>query len=293
MRILVTGVTGQDGRLLVDSLYGDMLECEVFGLVRGQDNPRQVLLDPRVKVLFGDMLDGGSLTQALIDSEPDAVINLAGVTSPGFAWSQQLLTAEINALGVTRLLEAVRQVCGRDTVVVQAGSVAKFGPYGASKEFARIAIADARARGMHATCLEMVGHHSPLRSPMFFSQKVVQGAVAIAEGRQEHLNLGPLTRLQDWGWANNFTDAMVGVLHVEAGEYTLGTNDPRPLQEWVEQAFAYVGLDWREHVKQDMTVQPYDVGTLTAQSSRISGWEPNLDFVGLVEWMVDHERGLR
>jgi GDPmannose 4,6-dehydratase len=285
MKALITGITGQDGFYLAHELQST--RARIYGLVRGQDNPRVHDIPAFVNVLHGDVLDRASLDSALEECKPDVVFNLAGVTSPGFSWSQPELTADINALGVIRLIEAMRSVVPK-AVFIQAGSIATFGPYGASKTFSRIAVADYRARGMHATTLSMAGHHSPRRSELFFSQKVVRAAVKIARNEMQQLQLGALSRTQDWGWADNFAQAMMAAASAQPGDYTLATNDPHTLEEWVRIVFEKVNLDWHDYVKYEtLNIQPYDVDSLTAAPTTRLIWEPRVDFSGLAEWMVD------
>lgn len=288
MRALVTGVTGQDGSYLAEQLTAD--GWQVWGLVRGQNNPRRdwiTSLVPEIRLVDGDLLDPGSLIAAVQESEPDVVYNLAAITAPGMSWGQPTLTAEVTGLGALRMLEAVRMV-HPSARVVQAGSVAVHGPYGAAKTFAAQVAADYRTgHRMHVTVVRPVGHHSPRRGTEFLSRKVTRAAARIASGQQRQLTLGWLGRSQDWGWADDFTTGIRAAADADPGDYTLGVGEPHTCQDWVEAAFAAAGLDWRQHVTAtDISTQLVDVPDLTAPPDPRLPWTPRTDFTGLVASMV-------
>lgn len=288
MKALITGASGQDGSYLAEHLVG--AGYEVWGMIRGQDNPKQAWLAdlvPELRFIPGDLIDQPSLHAAVSDLKPDEVYNLAAISSPGLAWQQPVLAAEVTGLGALRLFEAVR-LEAPTARVVQAASIAQHGPYGAAKLFAQTVAADYRQRGLHVSCAVFGGHHSPRRGRSFFARKVTAAAAHISTGFMDRVELGSLARVQDWGNAVDFITQLPHLAVLDPGDYVMSTGDPRSAQEWVETAFAYVGLDWREHV----TLRPElgnvtDVPVLSAQPDPRLGWTPDTDFEGLVRWMVD------
>ena len=291
---LILGVSGQDGSYLAQHLleHGH----DVWGMLRGQPeaHPYYAWLRekmPDVRLIGGDLLDAGSLRDAIIQGGPAAgfeeIYNLAAISSPGQAWQQPILTGDVTGLGVVRLLDAVQN--HRPWIrVVQACSIATHGPYGAAKTYARTVCADYRARGLHVSTVLFGGHHSPRRAPVYFSRKVTQAAARIALNGGD-LVLGSLDRSQDWGWAPDFMKGLrlVGSL-AKPGEFVISTGEPHTCMEWVEKAFAAAGLDWQAHVKVDPSQgNVTDVPTLTAATDEGLLWQPKRDFDGLVEWMVE------
>jgi GDPmannose 4,6-dehydratase len=287
---LILGVTGQDGSYLAEHLTA--LGWRVWGMVRGQPeaHPRHDWLRsllPDLQLVGGDLLDAGSLREAIRGQGFEVIYNLAAVSSPGQAWQQPVLTGEVTGLGVTRLLDVVRNL--RPWVrVVQAGSIATHGPYGAAKTYARAVCEDYRQRGMLVSTVLFGGHHSPRRSPAYFSRKVTKAVAEIAAGRRDDLWLGSLVRSQDWGWADNFVTALPEIAAMEPGEYTVSTGEPRTCQEWVEAAFTAADLDWREHVRLDKRAgNVTDVPLLSAAPDERLIWRPRRDFTELVSSMVE------
>jgi GDPmannose 4,6-dehydratase len=294
MRALITGITGQDGSYLAEYLAA--AGHEVFGLVRGQSLERRdrlTALVPTATLIEGDLLDSGSLANAVAEAAPDVIWNLAAISAPAACWSQPVVAGEVNGLGFLRLLQAVRQMAPKARVV-QAGSIARHGQYGAAKDYATAIAADYRLRGMHVSVAVMAGHHSPRRGTEFFSRHVSRAAARIAaEPLSGKVNLGWLGRDQDWGWAPNFAQGLAAVADADPGDYTLATSDPHTCQEWVEECFAAAGLDWVEHVVIDAArSQPTDVPTLTADPDPRLPWEPVRDFPGLARWMVRADFGV-
>jgi GDPmannose 4,6-dehydratase len=297
-RVLITGVTGQDGSYLAQESVAR--GYEVYGLVRGQQNPRLdwiKTLIPRLKIVHGDLLDQMSLVRALEESTPDLIYNLGGITAPSTGWNQPVLTADVTGLGVLRLLEAAHRVVPQARVL-QASSIAMHGPYGAAKMFAQMIAEDYRARGMHVSCAVMGGHHSVRRGREFFARKVTRAVYDIKRGAQKRLIVGPLSRQQDWGWAANFVSAMQMMLERMApGTYVMSTGEPHSNKEWVSIAFAVEGLDWTEYVDfDDSFQQPTDVDVLSASPSPEllkAGWAPLRDLAGLASTMVRGEPGER
>lgn len=287
MRALITGVTGQDGSYLAEVLAGR--GYEVYGLIRGQDNPRRDWLKdlvPGIRLLDGDLLDQTSLNNAVDQARPDEVYNLGAISSPGMAWAQPTVTAEVTGLGVLRLIEAVRLITP-GARIVQASSIANHGPYGAAKLFAGAICADYRSRGMHVSCAVFGGHHSPRRGRTFFSRKVTAAVARIAAGQQDVLSLGALSRVQDWGRADDFMAALPQLAGLDPDDYIMSTGDPHSVKDWVSAAFAVAGLDWEQHVRFDDGLgNVTDVPMLTAQPDPRLGWAPQSDLDDLVKWMV-------
>lgn len=287
-KVLVTGATGQDGSYLCQYLLHQ--GHEVWALMRGQDNPKRAWLEsiaPGVKVVPGDLLDELSLYTAVCSIMPDEVYNLGAISSPGLAWEQPTLTAEVTGVGALRLFEVVRK-CSPKTRVLQASSIANHGPYGAAKLFAQTVAEDFRTRGLHISCAVFGGHHSPRRGKSFFARKVTAAVAEISTGALNELVLGSLNRVQDWGRAPDFVAQLPHLLNLDPGDYVMSTGDPHSAQEWVAEAFAVKDMDWREWVVHNAAVgNVTDVPALTANPDPRLGWIPDRDFKGLIRWMVE------
>lgn len=296
MRALITGVTGQDGMHLAELLAKDhgIGDGELWGMARSLDHPRidgLLGIAQGIRLVSGDLLDEGSLRAALVTSQPDVILNMAAVSSPGQAWAQPVLTGDVTGLGVARLLSAVHDVVPRARVV-HAGSLARHGPYGAAKMYASAICADWRERGLRVTEAVMGGHHSPLRAPSYLSRKVTRHAAGAHLGLTiQRLQLGWLGRSQDWGWASNFARALRALLELPPNQYVISTGEPHFVREWVSLAYAAVGLDWQEWV--DVNVggagNVTDVPAITAQPAPellAMGWEPRREFRELVRELV-------
>ena len=290
MKALITGITGQDGSYLAQHLVEK--GYEVWGLIRGQDNPKEDWLRslvPTAKLVAGDLLDELSLHNAVCEIRPDEVYNFAAVSSPGLAWQQPVLTAETTGIGALRLFEAVRK-CAPNARVLKAASIANHGPYGAAKLFAQTVAADYRERGLHVSCAVFGGHHSPRRGKSFFARKVTSAVARIRVDGVGGLTLGSLRRSQDWGWAPDFVKQLPHLLGIEPDDYVMSTADPHSAAEWVEEAFAVANLDWRDHVQFNPSLgNVTDVATLTAEPDPRLQWHPNQDFKGLIRWMVEED----
>jgi GDPmannose 4,6-dehydratase len=290
LKAFITGITGQDGSYLAE--YLSKHGHEVYGLLRGQDHPRAEWITykvPNVTLLSGDLLDESSLRIAVASCQPDWVFNLAAISSPTLAWKQPVLTGEVTALGALRVFEAVFQTAPK-AKILHASSIATHGPYGAAKLFAHAIAQDYRSRGLHISCALFGGHHSPRRGRSFFARKVTAGVADIAAGAMDHLELGNLSRLQDWGNAEDFAHQLPNVIEMPPDDYVMSTGDPHSSQEWVEAAFACADLDWRDYVRfNEAFGNVTDVPTLTAAPDPRLGWEPDRDFHGLVRWMVESE----
>jgi GDPmannose 4,6-dehydratase len=288
MKALITGATGQDGSYLSQYLLN--LGYEVWGLMRGQDNPKREWLRslaPGIQIVQGDLLDELSLHNAVCSLMPDEVYNFGAISSPGLAWEQPTLTAEVTGLGALRLFEAVRK-CSPKTRVLQASSIANHGPYGAAKLFAQTVAEDFRARGLHVSCAVFGGHHSPRRGRSFFARKVTAAVADISAGVADGLVLGSLRRMQDWGRAPDFVAQLPRLLSLEPGDYVMSTGEPHSAQEWVAEAFAVKDLDWQDWVTHDPSFgNVTDVPALTADPDPRLSWTPDRDFKGLIRWMVE------
>lgn len=291
-KILITGVTGQDGSYLAELLAKDP-DNDLYGMVRGENNPKEDLirrLVPTLNIVHGDLTDTTSIVSLIKDLEPEVIYNLGGLTSPAVGWTQPLHMSNVTGLGVVRLLEAVRLFVP-EAKVLQACSIARHGIYGAAKNFARSVAVDYRSRGMHVTNLIMGGHHSPRRGATFFSQKVVKGAVAIYQNKQWALELGFLGRSQDWGDASNFASMFPAILDLAPDDYVLSTGTPFTCQEWVETVFRILGIhNWQKRVRINPGLnQPTDVSTLTATPDHRLPWRHSTPLHQLAEWMVHSE----
>ena len=305
MRALITGVTGQDGSYLAEQLTAD--GWEVYGLIRGQRNPKRewiASLVPTMRLIDGDLLDQSSLQRALVESEPDVVFNLGALTFVGMSWDQPTLMTEVTGLGALRMLEAIRAINPRIRFV-QASSSEQFGavrespqrettpfwprsPYGVAKLFAHHVTVNYReSYGIHASAAIMFNHESPRRGPEFVTSKVIHGALDIAAGATGPLRLGNLEARRDWGWAPDFMRALPLIaMQDQPDDFVLATGEMHSVAELCELAFAWVGLDWRDHVVSDPALfRPADVNELLGDASKarsVLGWEPTMRFADIV-----------
>ena len=307
---LVTGVTGQDGSYLAELLLDK--GYEVVGVVRrtSHDSYERIghLLD-RLHIVPADLLDQHSLTAVVRDARPDEVYNLAAQSFVPTSWTQPVLTGEFTALGVTRLLEAVR-LAHPGARVYQASSSEMFGkavetpqrettpfyprsPYGVAKVYGHwITVNYRESYGLYAVSGILFNHESPRRGLEFVTRKVTHGVARIAKGRARELSLGNLEARRDWGFAGDYVDAMWRMLQrPKPADYVVGTGVTHTVRELCEIAFQHVGLDWRKHVQVDPAfVRPAEVDVLQADAStarRDLGWAPRVDFPALVRMMVD------
>ena len=307
---LVTGVTGQDGSYLAELLLEK--GYEVVGVVRrtSHDSYERIghLLD-RLHVVPADLLDQHSLTAVVRDARPHEIYNLAAQSFVPTSWSQPVLTGEFTALGVTRLLEAVRLV-HPEARVYQASSSEMFGkavetpqhertpfyprsPYGVAKVYGHwITVNYRESYGLYAVSGILFNHESPRRGLEFVTRKVSHTVARIVKGRATELRLGNLEARRDWGYAGDYVDAMWRMLQQpEPDDYVIGTGETHSVRELCEVAFGHVGLDWQRFVKVDPAfVRPAEVDVLLADAGkarRVLGWSPRVDFAGLVRMMVD------
>ncbi len=310
-RALITGITGQDGSYLAEWL----LErgYEVFGLTRRLSTANywriEHLLD-RLTLLPGDLLDQLSLIKAIDRVRPHELYNLAAMSFVPASWDQPMLTGEFNSQGVTRVLEAVRQV---DPAIrmYQASSSEMYGkvreipqkettpfyprsPYGVSKVFAHYITVNYReSYNLFAVSGILFNHESPRRGLEFVTRKVTDGVARIKLGLSKTLSLGNLDAQRDWGFAGDYVRAMWLMLQADTpDDFVIATGESHSVRKLVEIAFGHVGLDWNKHVTLDpaMMIRPAEVDHLIGDSSKARtalGWQPSVDFAGLVRMMVD------
>lgn len=281
MRALVTGVTGQDGSYLAEQLLAD--GHEVFGLVRRPN------AGSPARPVTGDLLDQDSLERALRVAHPDVVFNLAAVTAPGGAWGtpQPPLLAEVTAVGVVRLLDAICKVCP-DARLVHASSSAiydphRYGLYGAAKQFAHAAVVGYRTR-LHASNAVLFSHTSPRQDPRFLARRI---CTAVARG--ERLTLGDVDSRRDWGYAPDYTRALPRIAaHPDPGDWVIATGLTRSVRDLTETALKLAGRTWDELVTVDHTLPriPHEVYPDTAEArlatTRALGWRPETSFDDMV-----------
>jgi GDPmannose 4,6-dehydratase len=316
-RALITGITGQDGLYLSELLLSK--GYEVYGLIRGQNNPKLDLVRrtvPDVKLLTGDLTDMSSLIRALNASQPDEVYNLGAISFVAYSWENAALTSDVTGKGVLNILEAVRLYAGDDLGKVrfyQASSSEMFGkvqevpqrestllwprsPYGVAKVFGHYMTINYReSYGMHASSGILFNHESPRRGPEFVTRKVSQAVARISLGLQDHVTLGNLDAKRDWGFAGDYVEAMWRMLQQDqADDYVVATGETHSIGELLDAAFAHVGItDWAPYVKQDPAfMRPAEVDLLIgdpAKAKDVLGWEPQVGFAQLVGMMVEND----
>lgn len=321
-RALITGITGQDGSYLAEHLLAE--GYEVWGLVRGQSNPRvsrvRTLLRD-VRLVRGDLLDQGSLISAVEKVQPDEVYNLGAISFVPMSWEQAELTAEVTGMGVLRMLEAIR-VCSGITAsrgagsgqirFYQASSSEMFGqvretpqtertpfhprsPYGVAKAYGHFLTQNYReSYGMFAVSGILFNHESPRRGAEFVTRKVSLGVARIKLGLADDLRLGNLEARRDWGYAGDYVRAMHLMLRNDAPEdYVIGTGRTHAVRELVAAAFEAAELPWERHVVRDESLhRPAEVDLLCADPKKARaqlGWEPAVTFEQLVAMMVDSD----
>ena len=309
-RALITGITGQDGSYLAELLLAN--GYEVYGMVRRASALNywriEHLLD-RVVLKPADLLDQLSLIRLVDEVRPHEIYNLAAMSFVPASWDQPMLTGEYNAQGVTRVLEAVRQV--DSTIrVYQASSSEMFGkvrevpqteltpfyprsPYGVSKVFAHYITVNYReSYDLFAVSGILFNHESPRRGLEFVTRKVTDGVARIKLGLADSLSLGNLDAHRDWGFAGDYVRAMWLMLQQDrADDFVISTGESHSVRELVEIAFGHVGLDWQTYVRLDPKfLRPAEVDLLVGDSSKARkslGWAPEVDFTSLVRMMVD------
>jgi GDPmannose 4,6-dehydratase len=310
-RALITGITGQDGSYLADLLLDK--GYQVFGLVRRLSTPNteniRHLLD-KVELISGDLLDQKSLDDAVHEAEPDEVYNLAAQSFVKTSWNQAVLTGEYTALGVTRMLEAVRTVNPK-IKFYQASSSEMFGkvietpqkettrfyprsPYGVAKVYGHYITVNYReSYDMFACSGILFNHESPRRGIEFVTRKISHAVARISLGKQDKLVLGNLDSKRDWGYAGDYVEAMWKMLQQDApDDYVIATGQTHSIQAFVEQAFRVIGVDdWSKYIESNNPkfMRPAEVDYLIGDYSKakdVLGWEPKTTFPQLVEMMV-------
>jgi GDPmannose 4,6-dehydratase len=309
---LITGITGQDGSYLAEFLLNK--NYRVFGLIRRSSTinfERIEHLQGQVELISGDLLDQSSLITALQKSEPDEVYNLAAQSFVPTSWSQPVLTGEFTALGVTRLLEAIR-VVNPKLRFYQASSSEMFGmveespqteatrfyprsPYGVAKLYGHWITVNAReSYGLYACSGILFNHESPRRGIEFVTRRVSYAVARIKQGLQHKLKMGNLDAERDWGFAGDYVRAMWLMLQQDKPEdYVIATGKTHSVRHLLEAAFSHAGLDYRNHIELDSELlRPADVQHLRgdyAKARRTLGWSPEVTFEKLIEMMVDSD----
>ncbi len=310
---LITGITGQDGSYLAELLLDK--GYEVWGMVRRSSTESYERLEhirDRINFVQGDLLDQPSLTQALVASQPAEVYNLGAQSFVPTSWSQPVLTAEFTAVGVTRLLEAIRQVDPKIRFY-QASSSEMFGkvqevpqsentplyprsPYGVAKCYGHYITVNYRESYDMFCCSGILfNHESPRRGLEFVTRKVTDGVARIKLGLADHLSLGNLDAKRDWGFAGDYVDAMWRMLQQpEPDDYVVATGETQTVERLVELAFAHADLDWHDYVRTDPAfIRPAEVDLLVGDPAKAKsqlGWEPTISFEDLVRMMVDADQ---
>ena len=309
-RAIITGITGQDGSYLAELLLSK--GYEVVGTVRRASAPNywriQHLLN-RITIKPADLLDQLSIIRLVDEVRPDEMYNLAAMSFVPASWDQPMLTGEFNAQGVTRVLEAVRHVDPK-IKLYQASSSEMFGkvreipqteltpfyprsPYGVSKVYGHYITVNYReSYDLFACSGILFNHESPRRGLEFVTRKVTDGVARIKLGFQKELRMGNLDARRDWGFAGDYVRAMWAMLQQdEPDDYVIATGETHSVRELIEVAFGHAGLDWKKHVKLDPKfIRPAEVEQLIGDNTKARkalGWEPKVDFTGLVKMMVD------
>ena len=314
-RALITGVTGQDGSYLAELLLEQ--DYEVIGMVRRSSTlnfERIAHIQDRLTIVAGDLLDEISLINILRDTKPEEVYNLAAQSFVQTSWNQPVLTGETTALGVTRVLDAIR-IANPEIRFYQASSSEMFGkvqevpqsettplyprsPYGVAKVYGHwITINYRESYGLHASSGMLFNHESPRRGLEFVTRKVTHGAARIACGLADKLPLGNLDAQRDWGFAADYVRAMWLMLQQDKpDDFVVATGETHSVRELCELAFAAAGLDWSDHIVIDERfLRPAEVDLLVGDPSkaeRVLGWHRDVEFPELVAMMVEADMSM-
>lgn len=316
-RALITGITGQDASYLAEFLLKK--GYKVFGTTRRSstvNNERIKHIQDKITILQGDLLDQGSLSSALLESEPDEVYNLAAQSFVQTSWNQPVLTGEFTALGVTRLLEAIRTVNPK-IKFYQASSSEMFGkvtetpqkettrfhprsPYGVAKVYGHYITVNYRESfGIFACSGILFNHESPRRGLEFVTRKISHAVARISLGKQRTLELGALEPKRDWGFAGDYVEAMwLMMQQSQADDYVVATGENHSVRDFLDLAFKAVGInDWSKYVISNKSshMRPAEVDYLigdAAKARKVLGWKPKTSFKGLVEMMVKADLAL-
>jgi GDPmannose 4,6-dehydratase len=307
---IITGITGQDGSYLAELLLSK--GYRVIGMLRRSSVvtfERIQHIQDQIEIIQGDLHDQSSLMDLIEQHKPDEVYNLAAQSFVPTSWNQPVLTGEVTALGVTRMLEAIRLFSPK-TRYYQASSSEMFGnvhevpqrettpfyprsPYGVAKVYGHwITVNYRESYNLFAVSGILFNHESPRRGTEFVTRKITYGAVRIKLGLAKELRLGNLESRRDWGFAGDYVDAMHRLLqNDQPQDFVVGTDDTHSVREFCDKAFSYLDLDYKEYVVQDPRfIRPAEVDSLVADSTRIRhelGWAPKVGFDGLVRMMVD------
>jgi GDPmannose 4,6-dehydratase len=309
-KALITGVTGQDGSYLAELLLAK--GYEVVGVVRRTSHHSYERIEhllERIEVVAADLLDQHSLTVVLQDTRPDEVYNLAAQSYVPTSWTQPVLTGEFTALGVTRILEAIRlvhptarfyqasssEMFGRVTETPQRETTSFYprSPYGVAKVYGHwITVNYRESYNLYAVSGILFNHESPRRGIEFVTRKVTDGVARIKLGMARQISLGNLDARRDWGFAGDYVDAMWRMLQQPSPQdFVIGTGRTHSVRELVEAAFSHVGLDWQKYVVTDPKfMRPAEVDLLLADPTKAKqelGWTPRVDFKQLIAMMVD------
>ena len=312
IKALITGITGQDGSYLAELLLSN--GYEVHGILRRSSSLNTRRIDHLFDFLHlhsGDLLDGGSLTHLIRAILPDEVYNLAAQSHVRVSFDLPSYTGDVVALGAARLLDALRYE-KPDVKYYQASSSEMFGnapapqsehtpfepvsPYACAKLYAyHLTKTYREAYGMFACNGILFNHASPRRPPTFVTRKITRGLAEIMSGRRDDITLGNLQAQRDWGYAPDYVDAMWRMLQTDQpGDYVIGTGEAHSVEQFLEAAFGYVGLDWRKHVRfNERYTRPNEVNCLRASPLHAGnelGWEPVIWFDDLVKIMVDADQ---
>lgn len=310
-KALITGITGQDGSYLAEFLLDK--GYEVYGFVRRLSTPNIgniAHIQDKIELLSGDLLDQGSLVDALRAAQPDEVYNLAAQSFVKTSWEQPVLTGEFTGIAVTRVLEAIRQV-NKDIRFYQASSSEMFGkvtetpqkettrfyprsPYGVAKAYGHYITVNYReSYDMFACSGILFNHESPRRGIEFVTRKITYAVARISLGLQETLLLGNLDAQRDWGYSKDYVEAMWMMLQQEKpDDFVIATGETHSVQDFVEKAFAVVGIsNWQDYVQSNNAKfnRPAEVDYLIGDASKaekVLGWKPRTSFTELVEMMV-------
>ncbi len=312
-KAFITGITGQDGSYLAEILLEK--GYDVYGMIRRSSSFNTARVDHvfgEIELVFGDLADGSVLNQLMRKIRPDEVYNLGAQSHVRVSFDIPEYTADVGALGTLRLLDAIREE-GVRCRFYQASSSEMFGqareapqteetpfhprsPYGVGKVFGYWITRNYReAYGMYAANGILFNHESPRRGPTFVTRKITRAIGAILRGEQEELRLGNLDARRDWGYARDYMDGAWRMLQAEApDDYLLATGETHSVQEFLDEAFGYAGLDWHEYVRIDPRYfRPAEVDVLIGDYSKAReklGWEPTVRFHDLVRMMVDADR---
>ncbi|PIP52678.1 GDP-mannose 4,6-dehydratase [Candidatus Beckwithbacteria bacterium CG23_combo_of_CG06-09_8_20_14_all_47_9] len=309
-RALITGITGQDGSYLAEFLLKK--NYQVFGLTRrtstsNYDRIKEII--DEITLISGDLLDEHSLTNAIKESQPGEVYNLASQSFVPVSWSQPVLTGEFTALGVTRMLEAIR-LAKPDARFYQASSSEMFGrvqetpqkettpfyprsPYGVAKVYGHwITVNYRESYQLFAVSGILFNHESPRRGLEFVTRKITHAVARIKLGRQKKLKLGNMAAKRDWGFAPDYVEAMWLMLQQEKPEdFVIGTGHTWSVEDFARIAFSVIGLNWRDYVEIDQSlIRPVEVDLLRAdpaKAKRLLNWEPKTSFEAMVKIMVE------